>query len=45
MPCNTSQYPPEELDDKELWMNNINKDTVYLRPYTNAGYVSDDIFR
>ena len=45
MRCNTSQYPPEELDDNELWMTNMNKDTVYLRPYTNAGYVSDDIFK
>ena len=35
----------EELDDNELWMNNMNRDTVYLRPYTNAGYVSDDIFK
>ncbi|MFT3949287.1 MAG: PIG-L family deacetylase [Agriterribacter sp.] len=45
MRCNVSQYPPEELDDNELWMNNMNKDTVYLRPYANAGYVSDDIFK
>jgi LmbE family N-acetylglucosaminyl deacetylase len=45
MRCNVSQYPPEELDDNELWMNNMNRDTVYLRPYTNAGYVSDDIFK
>lgn len=45
MRCNVSQYPPEELDDNELWMNNMNKDTVYLRPYTNAGYMSDDIFK
>ena len=45
MRCNASQYPPDELDDNELWMNNMNKDTVYLRPYTNAGYISDDIFK
>ncbi len=45
MRCNTSQYPPEELDDNELWMTYMNKDTVYLRPYTNAGYISDDIFK
>lgn len=45
MRCNVSQYPPEELDDNELWMNHMNKDTVYLRPYANAGYVSDDIFK
>lgn len=45
MRCNTSQYPAEELDDNELWMRNMNKDTVYLRPYTNAGYTSDDIFK
>lgn len=45
MRCNVSQYPPDELDDNELWMNNMNKDTVYLRPYTNAGYMSDDIFK
>lgn len=44
MRCNTSQYPPEELDDNDLWMRNMNKDTVYLRPYTNAGYISDNIF-
>jgi len=45
MRCNVSQYPPEELDDNELWMTYMNKDTVYLRPYTNAGYISDDIFK
>ena len=45
MRCYASQYPPEELDDNELWMNNMNMDTVYLRPYTNAGYMSDDIFK
>ncbi|MBS1751559.1 MAG: PIG-L family deacetylase [Bacteroidetes bacterium] len=45
MRCNVSQYPPDELDDNELWMNNMNKDTVYLRPYTNSGYMSDDIFK
>ncbi|HRP32373.1 MAG TPA: PIG-L family deacetylase [Agriterribacter sp.] len=45
MRCNTSQYPPDELDDNELWMNNMNKDTVYLRPYINTGQVSDDIFK
>ena len=45
MRCNTSQYPPEELDDNDLWMTHMNKDTVYLRPYTNAGYTSDDVFK
>ncbi|MFT3750669.1 MAG: hypothetical protein QM768_20325 [Agriterribacter sp.] len=45
MRCNVSQYPPGELDDNELWMSNMNRDTVYLRTYTNAGYVSDDIFK
>ncbi|HRP57394.1 PIG-L family deacetylase [Agriterribacter sp.] len=45
MRCNVSQYPPKELDDNELWMTHMNKDTVYLRPYTNAGYISDDIFK
>ncbi len=44
MRCNASQYPPEELDDNELWMKDMNRDTVYLRPYTNAGYISDNIF-
>ncbi len=44
MRCNASQYPPEELDDNELWMKNMNRDTVYLRPFTNAGYISDNIF-
>ena len=45
MRCNTSQYPPEELDDNDLWMTHMSKDTVYLRPYTNAGYTSDDVFK
>jgi LmbE family N-acetylglucosaminyl deacetylase len=45
MRCNTSQYPPEELDDNELWMRNMNKDTVYLRPYADVDYISDDIFK
>lgn len=44
MRCNKSQYPPEELDDNELWMNNMNKDTVYLRPYMDVTTVTDKLF-
>lgn len=45
MRCYISQYPPEELDDNELWMKNMNKDTVYLRPYIDNDYITDDIFK
>lgn len=45
MRCYKSQYPPEELDDNELWMTGMNKDTVYLRPYLDPGYIVDDIFK
>ena len=44
MRCYVSQYPPEELDDNELWMKNMNKDTVYLRPYVDLNDISYDIF-
>ncbi|MEO6721550.1 MAG: PIG-L family deacetylase [Ferruginibacter sp.] len=32
--CYNSQFTKEEMEDLKLWMQNMNKDTVYLRPFT-----------
>lgn len=34
MYCYNSQYTKEEMADNKLWTLNMNRDTVYLRPFT-----------
>lgn len=44
MRCYASQYPTEELDDNELWMKNMNRDTVYLRSYLSSESAPDWLY-
>ncbi len=36
MYCHWSQFPREHMDDISLWMHNVNRGTVYLRPFVPA---------
>ncbi len=44
MRCHVSQYPPEELDDNERWMKQMNRDTVYLRPFDSSDKIPDWLY-
>lgn len=33
MYCHWSQFPKEQMNDIRSWMKNVNRDTVYLRPF------------
>lgn len=33
MRCHQSQFSKEQMEDNKLWMQNTNRDTVYLRPF------------
>jgi hypothetical protein len=42
--CNKSQFAKEEMEDIKLWMNNTNRDTVYLRPFIPVKKISYSLF-
>jgi len=44
MQCNKSQFTKEEMEDIQLWMNNTNRDTVYLRPFIPVKKISYSLF-
>ncbi len=44
MQCHKSQFSKEEMADIKLWMNNTNRDTVYLRPFIPLKKISYSLF-
>lgn len=44
MQCHSSQFSKEEMEDIKLWMNNSNRDTVYLRPFIPVKKIAFSLF-
>ncbi len=44
MQCHISQFSKEEMEDIKLWMNNTNRDTVYLKPFIPVKKISYSLF-
>ena len=38
--CYKSQFTKEEMEDLGLWVQNINRDTVYLKPFNAPGKIT-----
>jgi len=44
MQCHQSQFSKEQMEDIKLWMSNINRDTIYLRPFIPIKNISYTLF-
>ena len=44
MECHKSQFSKEEMQDIKIWMNNITRDTIYLRPFIPLNKISYKLF-
>jgi len=44
MYCHKSQFSPEEMVDVKYWMEKMNKDTVYLRPFLPSMKIQFGLF-
>jgi LmbE family N-acetylglucosaminyl deacetylase len=43
--CYNSQFTKEEMEDLQLWMQNMYKDTIYLRPFNVPQKVTYKLFK
>ena len=44
MYCHNSQFSKAEMEDTRLWMQNISKGTVYLRPFIPQQKITNSLF-